>query len=76
MEDHLGQPWRLLASARDHLKRRKKTPTHFYKEREHTTEAIEVHHAGSLPFFFPIFVPPTKIKYFFVKDLIDQANKG
>ena len=50
-------------------------PTRFYKEREHTVEALEVHRARSSTFFFPIFVPPTKIKSFFVNDLIDQAYK-
>ena len=50
-------------------------PTRFYKEREHTAEALEVHRAGSSPFFFSIFVPQTKIKSFFVKDFIDQSNK-
>ena len=49
--------------------------TRFYKEREHTAEALEVYHVGSSTTFFPIFVLPTKIKSFFVKDLIDQAYK-
>ena len=49
--------------------------TRFYKEREHIAEALEDYRAGSSPFFFPVFVPLTKIKSFFVKDLIDQANK-
>ena len=49
--------------------------TRFYKEREHIAEALEVHRAGSSPFFFPIFVPQTKIKSLFVKDLINQAYK-
>ena len=50
-------------------------PTRFYKEREHTTKALEVHRAGSSTTFFLIFVLPKKIKSLFVKDLIDQANK-
>ena len=37
-------------------------PTRFYKEREHTAEALEVHRARSSTTFFPIFVLPTKIK--------------
>ena len=49
--------------------------TRFYKEREHTTEVLEVHCARSSMTFFLIFVLPKKIKYFFVKDLIDQAYK-
>ena len=65
----------LLSTARKYLKRRKKTLTRFYNKREHTAEALEVHHAGSLLFFFSIFVPQTKIKSFFVKDLIDHAKK-
>ena len=51
------------------------TPTRFYKEREHTAEALEIYRARSSLFFFPIFVSPTKIKSFFVKDLIEQTNK-
>ena len=49
--------------------------TRFYNEREHTAEALEVHRARSSTIFFSIFVLPTKIKSFFVKDLKDQAYK-
>ena len=61
--------------AQKYLKRRKKTPTHFYKEQEYTAEALEVHRVRSSSTFFLIFVLPTQIKYFFMKDLIDQGSK-
>jgi len=48
MADHGGS----LAAARDHLKRRKKAPTRFYKEREHTAEGLEVYRVGSSSPFF------------------------
>ena len=47
-----GRPLGFVAAAREHLKRRKKTPTRFYKEREHTAEALEVHPASSSSTFF------------------------
>ena len=52
VEDPFGRPWRCLVAAREHLKRRKKAPTHFYKEREHTAEELEVYRVGSSSPFF------------------------
>ena len=52
VEDLLGQPWRCLAASREHLKKRKKAPTRFYKEREHTAEGLEVYRVGSSSPFF------------------------
>ena len=45
----------------------------FYKMREHTIEGLEVDRASSSSFFFKIFVLPTKISSFLVKELIDQS---
>ena len=47
-----GRPLGFIAATREHLKKRKKTPTRFYKEREHTAEALEVHRARSSTIFF------------------------
>jgi len=75
VEDSFGQPWRSLAAAREHLKRRKKAPTRFYKKREHTAEGFEVYRvvllcpsSRSLLFKQDLIFPSWK-------DLLDHANK-
>ena len=68
-------PQRFFASARRILKMRKKVPTRFYKKREHMTEGLKVNRGSSASPFFLIFVLPTKIISFFVKDIIYQAYK-
>ena len=50
--DPFGRPLGFVAADIKYLKRRKNTPTRFYKEQEHTAEALEVHHAGSSTTFF------------------------
>ena len=66
---------RLFAAAIRLLKRRKKAPMHFYKKREHTAEGLKVDWDSSSSTFFLIFVFPTKMISFFVKDIIDHTYK-
>ena len=53
----------------------KKAPTRFYKKWEHTAEGLKVDQDSSSSPFFLIFVLPTKIASFFMKDIIDHAYK-
>ena len=52
---------------------RKKASTHFYKKWEHTVEGLKVDRDSFSSPFFLIFVLPTKIVSFFVKDILDHA---
>ena len=46
----------------------------FLQKREHTIEGFEVHRRKLLPLLLLIFVIPTKIRFFFIKRVLDQAN--
>ena len=47
----------------------------FYKKWEHTTEGLTVDRDSSSSPFFLIFILPTKITSFFMKDILDHAYK-
>ena len=47
----------------------------FYKKREHTAEGLKVDRGNSSSPFFLIFVLPTKITSFFVKEIINHTYK-
>ena len=68
-------PQRFFSTARRLLKRRKKASTCFYKKREHTAEYLKVDRDSSFSPFFLIFILPTKITSFFMKDIIDHTYK-